>query len=507
MNNKKQNINWLWQLFLIGSLVPLAFAPVHYSWVVFIGLFFLLKNWLAATPKQAFIVGLLFGLGFFGVGVSWVFVSVYKYGNTNCFLALLITSLFIGLLAVFIGLQCLLSKWCYRTQGKTGLLLGFPASWVLVEWLRGWLFTGFPWLYLGYSQLSTPLAGYAAIVGVYGVSFLVIFSTSLVLLIISPAAKINSISKTAKILAFMLLLLIWGGGYWLQQISWANKIGNSHRVSLVQGNLSPNDKFTLVAPIQAAREKYFSPSQQQVTSEFIIWPENSLTVPLAMATSFITMVDLWAKQHNITLILGAPTEIWPNAGEYYNTLLALGVSNGQYYKRVLVPFGEYLPLKQWLRGLINLFAIPMSDFKPGPTKQQALLVPTTKVLPLICYEIAYPELVRYGVLTEQSEVIITISEDGWFGNSWGPHQHLDIARMRALENSRYVLRSTTSGISAIIDEHGKIIQQSPQFQAYVLTGEFFNMHGNTPWSKYGILPWLLIYTLLFLLGNRVFKRY
>jgi apolipoprotein N-acyltransferase len=225
---------------------------------------------------------------------------------------------------------------------------------------------------------------------------------------------------------------------------------------------------------------------------------------MPLATPFVTALDELAKQNNINLILGLPVEINNGSHTYYNTLLALGISQGMYHKKILVPFGEYLPLEQWLRGLINLFNIPMSNFKSGPSLQTPLLTPNSKLLPLICYEIAYPEQVRKELLEQQSEAIITISEDGWFGKSWGPHQHLDIARMRALENGRYVIRSTTSGISALINEKGNVIKQSPQFKPYVLTGEFFNYNGNTPWTKYGQLPILLVCVLL--LAPAVIKK-
>lgn len=478
----------MWKALLAGGLLPLAFSPLNYYPLAFISLFVLLTQWLQANAKQAFIIGWLFGLGFFGVGVSWVFVSIHRYGNTNIPLAAFITLIFIAFLAVFPAIQgFIINRFC-SNKPKMSLLLAFPASWILLEHLRGWLFTGFPWLYLGYSQLSTALSGFAPIIGVYGVSFLVIFSVSLVALILKPPFFSNTKTIIVKSSIILALIVIWTAGYYLPQIPWTTKGTKVHTVSLVQGNLTPNDKFLLADPIKTITDVYLIPTQQHLTSKFIIWPENSVPLPLPFSTPFIATINKLAAQNNVALLLGLPVAIPGEQGYYYNSLLALGTAHGIYHKKLLVPFGEYLPFDEWLRGLINFFDIPMSNFKINHKPQKPLTMPNSRLLPLICYEVAYPEQVRLALLGQPSDAIVTISEDGWFGNSWGPHQHLDIARMRALENGRYVLRSTTSGISAIIDEKGHILKQSPQFKPYVLSGNFVNFSGTTPWTKYGELP-------------------
>ena len=480
----------MWKALLAGGLLPLAFSPLNYYPLAFISLFVLLTQWLKANAKQAFAIGWLFGLGFFGVGVSWIFVSIHRYGNTNIPLAAFITLIFIAFLAMFPAIQGFIIKHFYSKHSKSCLLLAFPASWVLLEYLRGWLFTGFPWLYLGYSQLNTSLSGFAPIIGVYGISFLVIFSVSLVMLIVKARGKTP---------ALLLLISIWTAGHYLQNISWTTKSAHSNTVSLVQGNLTPDDKFLLADPIKTITDVYLKPTQQHLTSKFIIWPENRVPLPLPFSTPFIAAVNKLAEQNNVALLLGVPVAIPGKQDHYYNSLLALGTAHGIYHKKLLVPFGEYLPFDKWLRGLINFFDIPMSNFKNDHKPQKPLTMPNSRLLPLICYEVAYPEQVRLALLAQHSDAIVTISEDGWFGNSWGPHQHLDIARMRALENGRYVLRSTTSGISAIINEKGHVLKQSPQFKPYVLSGEFVNFSGLTPWTKYGELPIIIFCGLLLVL--------
>lgn len=486
----------MWKLLLAGGLLPLAFSPLNYYPLAFIGLFILLTEWLHVKAKRAFVMGWLFGLGFFGVGISWVFVSIHRYGNTNAPLAVLITLLFIAFLALFPAIQGLIIKYLYTERPKTCLLIAFPTSWVLMEYFRGWIFTGFPWLYLGYSQFNTPLAGFAPIIGVNGISFLVVFSVGLTKLILNIHFLSKAKTIITKIIALLVLVIVWTLGDSLKNIPWTTKGEESLTVSLIQGNLAPDDKFLLEDPIQTVTEVYLKPTLEHLNSKFIIWPENSIPLPLPFSENFIAKINQLAEKNGTALLLGLPVEISKSPYQYYNSILALGTAHGIYHKKLLVPFGEYLPFTQLLRGLINFFDIPMSSFRTGPLQQQSLSIPNSKLLPQICYEIAYPEQVRLALLEQQSDAIVTISEDGWFGHSWGPWQHLDIARMRALENGRYVIRSTTSGISAIIDEKGQILKQSPQFKPYVLSGEFVNFAGLTPWTKYGQLPVIVFCGLL-----------
>jgi len=267
---------------------------------------------------------------------------------------------------------------------------------------------------------------------------------------------------------------------------------------MIQGNLKPNDKFLLSNPIETTWQVYGKPTFQDTSADLILWPENALPLQLPESQGFINRLDGLATYHNIALIIGLPVQA--TANNYYNSLLAVGDGQGLYRKKHLVPFGEYLPFNRWLRGLINFFDIPMSDFIKGPDDQDDFKIPNMRLLPLICYEIAYPNYVREQVQNKRAEAIITSTEDGWFGKSWGPHQHLQIAKMRALETGRYVLRSTTSGISAIIDHTGHIIKQSPQFKPFVLKGRFVDRTGLTPWVEFGLFPLFTLLCFLILLS-------
>ncbi len=490
-------LNTQYRLFLIailaGAILPGAFAPHHLWPLAIISPAILLWVWLKnKTPKAVFVSGLLYGLGFFGMGVSWVFVSIHRFGNTNISLAVLITSLLVIVLALFIAIQGYLLKRFFRGNTMAFCLLGFPSSWVLFEWLRSWLFTGFPWLYLGYSQLATPLSGYAPIMSVYGVSFAVLITSGAIITFLVADRK-------TKTLTSVLMILTWGIGYLLQHHDFTKTNPKSYTVSLVQGNIKPFDKFASTDPIGSTQKTYGKLTEKAWGADLILWPESAIPLPLPYSKPYIDQLQKIATKYHSTLITGI--QVINSQEEYYNSLIALGEGNGIYHKYHLVPFGDFLPFEQYLRGLIGFFDLPMSSFISGPIKQPLITAGDLKLVPLICYEIAFPELLRDTI--RNADVIITLSEDGWFGESWGPHQHLEIAQMRALETSRMVLRATTSGITAIIDPKGKITATLPQFKAMVLNGTFHSMIGETPWVKMGLWPFLVLLFGCFILPGRL----
>jgi apolipoprotein N-acyltransferase len=478
---------------LAGAILPGAFAPHHLWPLAIISPAMLLWIWQKnQTAKQAFISGLVYGLGLFGMGVSWVFVSIHRFGNTNIPIAILITALLVIVLALFIATQGYILKRFFRGNTTAFCLLGFPSSWVLFEWLRSWLFTGFPWLYLGYSQLETPLSGYAPILSVYGVSTAVLLTSGALITILMGNRKTKSFSS-------LLIIVIWGIGFLLQQQNFTQQNPKPYTVSLVQGNIEPFDKFASEDPIGSTEKIYGKLTEPVWGADLILWPESAIPLPLPYSKSYIDQLDKKARLHHTTLITGI--QVINPQGEYHNSLIALGEGHGVYHKYHLVPFGDFLPFDHWLRGLIGFFDLPMSSFTPGPTQQPLISANDLKITPLICYEIAFPELLRDTL--RNADVIITLSEDGWFGESWGPHQHLEIAQMRALETGRTVLRATTSGITAIIDPKGKLTNTIPQFQATVLSGRFYSMTGETPWSKIGLWPLLALLFGCFILPGRL----
>lgn len=486
---------------ITGALYPLAFAPFHYLIFSFICPGSLLILLSTVKAKQAAWRGWLFGLGAFSVGVSWVFISLTMYGEANYFLAGLITALMIMIMGGYIAGQSYLFALFFPTQNFTKFVLAFPSLWVLFEWVRTWLFSGFPWLFLGNSHLDTPLRGYAPIVSVFGVSWIVAFCCGVFVFIIWNSFRIQSpkCKWLYNLFAVCSVLLLWIGGYYWQNIQWTQAQNSAMEVSLVQGNIpqvlkwEPGQAIESLDVYTELTKKYLSRNQ------LIVWPESGITFLNTQATDELNSISQWLNTQQSTLITGIP--IFKDR-TFYNGMLALGNGEGEYLKRHLVPFGEYMPFRQLFLWLKDYVQMPMSDFDSGPMQQNLLKANGIPIAAFICFEIAYPSLVLTGL--PQGQILITISDDSWFGKSIAAAQHLEIAQMRALETGRYLLLSTNDGITAIIDPRGRIQEQAPQYQRYVLTGKIHAMTGSTPWIMLGIYP--ILFALFALLIFAFFQQ-
>lgn len=458
---------------IAGGLLPLAFAPIGLYPFAIISPALLIALWLKITPKQAFLRGLYYGIGLFGVGTSWIFISIHRYGNTNVPLSLLAVIIFVLILAILPALQGYLFNRLFPQQNRTKIILAFPASWVLFEWIRTWYLTGFPWLYLGYSQTNSLLHPYAPIFGLYGLSFIVALNSSLLVM-----AFIDGWYKCYK--SLLPLLLIWIIAILLSPIRWTHPASEPLTVALIQGNIPQSTKWD---PQQADASLL---TYQQLTdpfwnSQLIIWPESAITFLLPDAIDDLKELDKIAKSHNSALLSGIPNaspDFIHNTVAYYNSMIVMGMGHGLYNKKHLVPFGEYVPFQNIFRGLFGLLNLPMSNFSTGASHQPLLMAQGIFVAPFICYEIVYPNLVMETL--PQAELFVTISDDSWFGDSLAPKQHLQMGQFWALMSGRYLLNSTNSGTTAIINPNGKIQSMAPQFKPTVLTGVVTAMQGSTP---------------------------
>jgi apolipoprotein N-acyltransferase len=462
---------------LAGGLVTLSFAPFGLWPLGILGAALLAYLLAACTARQALLRGWLFGVGLFGSGASWVYVSIHVYGNASVPLATALTVLFCAGLALLPALQA----WVYVRVVRPlpgGMLLGFAALWVLFEWVRSWLLTGFPWLYLGYAHVDTWLAGWAPITGVYGLSFSVAFTASCLFLAWRSRQTATLVSYSG------LLATLWGGGLLLQPIEWVALAAEEPLdVALYQPNIPLEDKWD-PGNYATILEQYERAVRPLFASDLVLWPESAIPRVYDIARGFLDPIDRRAAAAGSTLITGIPSA--NDAGSYYNSILALGQGEGLYHKQRLVPFGEYVPLEQWLRGLIAFFDLPMSNFSRGPADQGTLRAGSYRAAPFICYEIVYPGLVARG--SRNADLLVTISNDTWFGASIGPLQHLEMARMRALENGRYLLRGTNNGVSSIIDYRGRVLVRTAQFEEATLVGDALAMLGHTPFTSFGPLP-------------------
>ncbi|HIE55233.1 MAG TPA: apolipoprotein N-acyltransferase, partial [Chromatiaceae bacterium] len=457
--------------FLAGAVGVLAFAPFAHGWIAPLSVAVLLWLWQRASANHAFLLGWAWGIGFMGFGVFWLHHSIAQFGGVNLPLAVIITLLFAACLALFYGLTGWLVN-RFLAPGWRSLLLAYPAAWVLLEWTRSWLFTGFTWLSLGYSQLDTPLAGYAPLLGLHGVSLLVVLSASLLL--------------RGRPLWLVLLSLLWAGGWQLQQLDWSRPSGKPFAVALVQPNIPQAIKW---------RPEQFQPTvsllmeftRKSADAKLVIWPETA--VP-----AFADQVEerLLGPMHRLlreegrTLLLGIAVRN-KQEGRYYNALISLGASGrAHYYKRHLVPFGEYMPLKPLLGPLIEVLAIPMSDFSPGDHGSPLLELAGHPAGLSICYEDTFGREVAEAL--PEAEFLVNVSNDAWFGDSLAPHQHLEMARMRALETGRWLLRATNTGISAIIDDSGRVRVILAQFRKGMVRGAVEPRQGITFYSRWGDWP-------------------
>lgn len=469
---------------LAGLLYPLAFAPWAFWPLMPVSIALL---WLClhnATPRQALLRGWLYGLGMFGFGVSWVHVSMHDYGATPLWLAVPMTGLFAAFLALFPGLLSGFTIRLARHQALSPLL--FAGAWVILDALRGWLLTGFPWLYAGYPMIDTALMGLAPLGGIW--------LLTLVTVLTGTALGAALLRQKTAVAAGVLALVGWGTGLVTDPLQFTEPAAEPTRVALPQGNI-PQDLRWQLSMREATRDIYAELTARIPPHHLVIWPESALTEFLDDAAEFLLDQGELLAGRDSTLITGIPTRERRGFDmHYFNSIAVISGGDGIYHKQKLVPFGEYVPLQSLLRGLIPFFDLPMSSFTKGDPDQPNLLAMYMVVSPFICYEILYPELVAERA--NNSNVLITVSNDAWFGTSAGPHQHFQMARLRAVETGRWLLRSTNNGITAIVDPHGQVTARLPQFTRDVLLGEFVPMSGQTPYMMLGGWP---VWGLAFLL--------
>jgi apolipoprotein N-acyltransferase len=481
-----------------GALLPLALAPLDWWPLALLSIALHYAGLRELTPRQSLLRGWCYGFGLFAAGVSWVYVSIHDYGGAPLALAGFMTLAFVAALGLLYSLNAWI--WTRWLRGTPGLLDAavFAALWLAQEAFRSWLLTGFPWLYAGYSQLQGPLAGLAPLGGVWLLSFVLAFSAAICCNLTALRARASRINS-----AVLLLGAFWLGGLWLQGHNWTQPAGPALSVAAMQGNVPQNLKWD-PEQLRAQLELYRSMTLQAERSDLIVWPETAVPVLKEHATPYLNELATFAKQRNSALITGVPVRQTNKHGErrYYNGIVSLGDGQGEYLKQKLVPFGEYVPLQEVLRGLIEFFNLPMSDFARGPADQPLLQARGQQIAPFICYEVVYPEFA--ASLSADSSLLLTISNDAWFGTSAGPLQHLQMAQMRALEAGRWMIRATNNGVTAIIDPQGQLSASVPQFERHVLYGEVVPMQGLTPYLNWR--GWPMVLLVVGLLGWALLRR-
>jgi len=477
--------------FILGAISVLAFAPFELGLFSLFALTFLLHLlWFTNSVRRAALLGFFFGLGLMGFGVFWLRISIGQFGGVVPALAVAITLLLVFIMALYFALAAWLSSHLKGRHSKSiFMLVIFPACWVLLEWLRATLFSGFPWLSMGYSQLDQPLAGFAPVVGTYGVGFLLVFSAGL-------------LNVWRLLWPPVLFACLWVAGLGLSWASWTEATGEPIKVSLLQANIAQEDKWKRDM-LQPTLALYQSMTEQARDSDLVIWPETAIPAfDSQVEESLLQPLHQMLVAENRDLLSGIV--IQKVDGRYYNAMLSLGISGREsYLKRHLVPFGEFLPLKSLLDPVLDFLQIPMSNFAVGEDNPPLIKLAGQVAGINICYEDAFATDVMRAL--PEATFLINASNDAWFGDSLAPHQHLQIARMRALETGRYLLRATNTGVSAIIDHRGEVRGSIPQFTQASLTDRIQPRQGMTPYAISG--DWLvLLLSGLMLLGTVLLGR-
>lgn len=475
---------------LAGAAAVLGFSPVDFFPATLLALAVLVHLWVRApSPHAAFLAGFLFGLAFFLAGVSWVYVSLNRFGGMPAPLAALATFGF----CVFLALFPALAGWAQARLLPPALRpLAIPALWVLAEWLRGAVLTGFPWLAIGYAAIDTPLAGFAPLGGVYLVSLMAVACAALLWLIAANRAKWSAAAGFAA-------LGIAGAA--LQGVAWTLPAGKPVSASLLQGNVPQSLKFD---PARYERTlATYARLADESRARLIVLPETAVPRFLDLVDpAFIGQLKSIAVRNGGDLLLGIPTRAAP--GDFRNSVLSLGVSPPAAYDKVhLVPFGEFVPPGfGWILGVLR---IPLSDFTRGSQAQRPLAVAGQRVAINICYEDAYgAEILRQ---LPEATLLVNVSNVAWFGDSLAPGQHLQIARMRALETGRMHLTATNTGITAAIAADGAILRRLPQFAEGRLEIEAQGRSGATPYVAFSDGPALALCLLLaFFFARRARSR-
>jgi len=478
---------------LLGAAHAVSFAPWNLPWlqiVALAGLFLLAE--IAVAARRTVLLGWAFGLGWFGVGVSWVYISMHVYGQMPALLAAAATAAFAAFLALYPALALGVAHRFIRHRGSR-LLLGLPATWALAEWLRGVLLTGFPWLASGYAHSDGPLAGFAPVLGVYGVSLMAAVVAGLI-----AALALRPTRNQAALYALATALLLLAGQA-LRGVGWTQPADAPITVRLVQGNVPQNEKFA-DGGLQRAIDTFAPLMNRAGKVDLVVLPESIFPLPLNyLPDEVVRSLRKFARDSGAALVFGVFIE--QPRGQYYNSAVGLRPDDNpplqRYSKRHLVPFGEFIP---WgFRWFVDLMQMPIGDQQRGAPYQGPMELAGQRIAVNICYEDLFgAEIISAWQVPERAPtLLLNISNLAWFDNSIALPQHLQISRVRALETGRPMLRATNTGATAIIDARGKVAAQLPTQTAGVLDSRVQGYAGSTPYVALGNLPVLgMISTLL-----------
>ena len=470
---------------LLGAVTVGGFAPFGLTAVPIVTIALLFALWQRAEkPRHAAAIGFAFGLGLFSAGATWVYIALATFGGMPAFIAALATAGFVGLLSLWPALAGYAAT-SFTPVASIARLFAAAAAWPIAEWLRGYSFTDFPWLSAGYSQLpGSPLAGYAPVGGVFSVSLAVAVLAALLAVVFASLAD-RAWPRIAMALAGAIAVAIGGAAF--GAIEWTTPRGAPLAVSLVQGNIMLDEKFDV-----AERDRTFAIYAglvEQSRGRLVVLPESAFAMfANDVPEDVYLQLARVATARRGDVLLGLFTTEAPLPGtddvRYYNTVVALGSSEVQLYrKRHLVPFGERIPAKALLGFIVrNILAIPLADQTPGDPAQPPFSVAGTRVAVNICYEDAFgAELIDAA---RTAALLVNVTNDAWYGHSIAARQHNQISAMRALELGRPMLRATNTGITSAFGHDGREIAALPWFARGILEVTIDGRDGSTPYQRW-----------------------
>ncbi|MBL7004082.1 MAG: apolipoprotein N-acyltransferase [Gammaproteobacteria bacterium] len=463
--------------------MPLAFAPFEYWILSIISVAGLILLWQQQqSSKYLFTTGFFFGLGYFGVGISWVYFSLHDFGNAHPIVAAGITVLLILWQSLYIALLGLAYAKLLTKFSKSSALLILPVLWFSMEWLKGIVMTGFPWLSLGYSHVSSPLSPWGSWIGAYAISSLSVLYSAAVAVLLTRQLKQN---KWLLVLASVLVVLTAV----ITNIEQTSAQEKSLKITQIQGNIAQEIKWQRNKR-QHILDVYWDKTNQHWDSDLIVWPETAIPGRSELIEESVLLpMSMLATEKQTNILFGVLVSDLAKS-QYYNSMLMVGENQGMYHKRHLVPFGEYMPFRNILDFLNQYISIPMSDMQSGENQQPLMSVANVKLGVSICYEDVFSRDINQDL--PEANILINTSNDAWFGDSLAPHQHLQIAQMRAIETGRPMVRSTNTGISAFINHKGAILKQTQQFQVETLTANVTGRTGQTAFVLIEPYQWLFV---------------
>jgi apolipoprotein N-acyltransferase len=473
-----------------GAALAASFAPLNAWPLAVLCPAVLMWLWQDAPARESARLGFCFNASTFAAGTYWLYISIHGFGGAPIWLAFVLMLALVAIMGLYhAALGYAAARWLPRT-GIARWLIALPASWLLIEWWRGWFLSGFSWLSLGYSQTDTWLAGFAPVMGVYGISALLLVSAG-------ALATLALGTRRARLIGVVVLVVPWLIGAGLRQLSFTHASGAPVSVAVIQGAI-PQDQKWLDSNKDTTLRLYQSLTEKAFGARLIVWPESA---PADVANDLVPYLNnLYgeARAHRSALVLGVLRAESAPAGKggeggadetrYFNSVLALDDTVSWYDKHHLVPFAEFFPVPHFVRSWLRLMSLPYSDFTPGAAEQPPLPAAHLQLGATICYEDAYGSSML--AVLRRADALVNVTNDAWFGHSTARHQHFQIVRMRALEAGRYLVRAANDGISAVVGPHGEVVARAPEYHPVVLVSKIVPLTGLTPYAVVG--NWLIV---------------